>query len=252
MKKIRYYSSFDDDFEETKNQNYILPNNYKWIKKDLFSRIISGLTYGLAIIFGGIYCKLFLHIKIRGKRNLKGIKNGFFIYGNHTQPVGDVFIPALCAFPKRIYTLVSTANYGIPFIGKILPSLGALPIVNSLYGIKQLNEAINYRISQNHPIVIYPEAHVWEYYTDIRPFPDTSFRFPIKLNKLAFAMTVTYKKSKIFKKPITEVFIDGPFYAEGNTDKEKVRDLHEKIISKMMERSRNSNCRYIEYRQKEL
>ena len=252
MKKIRYYSSFDDDFEETKNQNYILPNNYKWIKKDLFSCIISGLTYGLAIIFGGIYCKLFLHIKIRGKRNLKGIKNGFFIYGNHTQPVGDVFIPALCAFPKRIYTLVSTANYGIPFIGKILPSLGALPIVNSLYGIKQLNEAIKYRISQNHPIVIYPEAHVWEYYTDIRPFPDTSFRFPIKLNKLAFAMTVTYKKSKLFKKPITEVFIDGPFYAEGNTDKEKVRDLHEKIISKMIERSRNSNCRYIEYRQKEL
>lgn len=247
MKKIRYYSSFTDDFEESANQNFELPENYEWIREDKISGFLSCLIYGLAVFFGGLYCKLFLHIKIKGRKNLKGVKEGFFIYGNHTQPIGDVFIPALCVLPRRIYTVVSTANYGIPLIGKILPFLGALPIVESLHGMKELNKAMEKRIEERHPIVIYPEAHVWEYYTDIRPFPDTSFKYPVKFHKPVFAMTVTYKRSKLFKKPIMEVFLDGPIYPEGDTLKEKTKNLHNAVSSVMKERSKESNFEYIKY-----
>ena len=248
--KVRYYNSFADDFEQSSNQNFQLPDNYKWVRTDIISKLLSGFIYGLAVVFGGIYCRCFLHMKIKGSKNVKGIKGGFFIYGNHTQPVGDVFIPALCVLPKRIYTVVSTANYGIPVIGKLLPFLGALPIVNSINGVKKLNNAMEYRLEKGHPIVIYPEAHVWEYYTEIRPFPDTSFRFPVKFDKPSFAMTATYKKSKLFKRPIMEVFLDGPFYPEGNTAKEKAIDLHQKIFNSLKQRSRNSNYNYIEYQAK--
>ena len=250
MKKVRYYSSFTDDFEESANQGFELPQDYKWVRTDALSKLLSGLIYGSAVILGGAYCKFFLHMKIRGRKNLKGVKGDFFIFGNHTQPVGDVFIPALCVLPKRIYTVVSTANYGIPIIGKILPFLGALPVVSSLHGIKELNRAIEQRLEKGHPIVIYPEAHVWEYYTDIRPFPDTSFRFPARLDKPSFAMTVTYRKAKLFKRPIMEVFLDGPFYPQGNTPKEKAMNLHDQIYSVMRERSKNSDFAYIEYKSK--
>lgn len=250
MKRVRYYSSFSDDFEQSANQDYALPKNYKWVRTDIFSKFLSGLIYGLAVIFGGLYCRCFLHMKIIGRKKLRGLKGDFFIYGNHTQPVGDVFIPALCVLPKRIYTVVSPANYGIPFIGKVLPYLGALPISDSLQGMKELNGAIAHRLNKNHPIVIYPEAHVWEYYTEIRPFSDTSFKFPVKLDKPSLAMTVTYKKSRLFKRPVMEVFLDGPFYPSGNTLKEKTADLHHKIYSTMKERSKNSNYSYIEYRAK--
>ena len=248
MKKVRYYSSFADDFEQSANQNFVLPGHYKWVRTDILSKFLSGFVYGLAVIFGGVYCRCFLHMKVKDRGTLKGIKGGFFIYGNHTQPVGDVFIPALCVLPKRIYTVVSTANYGIPVIGKILPFLGALPIVNTLQGVKELNNAMAYRLKKGHPIVIYPEAHVWEYYTEIRPFPDTSFVFPVKFDKPAFAMTVTYKKSKLLKRPNMEVFLDGPFYPDGNTAKEKTADLHQKVYKAMKVRSSNSNYQYIEYR----
>ena len=247
MRKTRYYSSFSDDFEKSVNQNFTIPDDYKWIKTSFLSRIISGIIYGTAVVFGGIYCNFFLHMKIKGRKNLKGIKSGFFIYGNHTQHVGDVFIPALCVLPKRIYTVVSPANYGIPIIGKILPYLGALPVIDSLSGIKKLNDAIEKRLEQKHPVVIYPEAHVWEYYTDIRPFPETSFRFPAKFNKPAFAMTVTYRKSKVFKRPVMEVFLDGPFYAEGENIKDKTQNLHSRVLSAMQKRSKNSNYSYITY-----
>lgn len=250
MKEVRYYSSYTDDFEESANQNYKLPDDYKWVRTDIVSKFLSGLIYGLAVIFGGAYCKLFLHMKVKGRKNLKGMKGDFFIYGNHTQPVGDVFIPALCVLPKRIFTVVSTANYGIPVIGKILPYLGALPIVDSLHGFKELNKAIEVRLKKNHPIVIYPEAHVWEYFTEIRPFPETSFKFPVKLNKPAFAMTVTYRKSKVFKRPIMEVFLDGPFYPQGDNSKEKTKNLHKQVMNVMKKRSKNSNYTYIAYKQK--
>lgn len=245
--KIRYYKSFTDDFSETANQNFVLPDNYKWIKKDFFSKLLSAVIYAIAVLFGEIYCRCFLHITFNGKKNFKKVKGGFFVYANHTQPLGDVFTPALAAFPKRIYTVVSTANYGIPVIGKILPYLGAIPIVNSLSGMKEFNKALEYRVQSGHPVIIYPEAHVWEYYTGIRPFSDTSFKPAVKLNKPVFAMTVTYRKSKFYKKPKSKVFIDGPFYPIGNTLKEKSENLYNQVLSCMKNRSLNSNFEYIKY-----
>ncbi len=250
--EVRFYNTFSDDFEQSADQNFKLPESYKWVRTDIVSSFLSGLIYGLAVIFGGLYCKCFLHLKVRGRKNLKGIKGGFYIYGNHTQPVGDVFIPALCVLPKRIYTVVSTANYGIRFIGRILPFLGALPIVNSIHGVKELNNAMEYRLEKGHPVVIYPEAHVWKYYTDIRPFPDTSFKFPVKFDKPVFSMTATYKKSKIFKKPVMEVFLDGPFYSVGNSIKEKAENLRDEVFSVMKERSGNSDFEYIKYKQNKI
>lgn len=247
VKEKRYYSDFSQDFEQSANQDFTLPENYKWIKTDILSKILSAIIYTLAVIFSSIYCKFFLHMKVSGRENLRNVKGGYFIFGNHTQPVGDVFTPALCAFPKRIYTIVSTANYGIPVIGKILPYLGALPIENSASGIKELNRAITKRLSDNHPIVVYPEAHVWEYCTLIRPYPSTSFKFPVKNDVPSFAMTVTYKKSKFFKRPTMQVFIDGPFFGTGDSLKEKAVNLHDTIFETMKMRSSYSDYNYIEY-----
>ncbi|MEE1187035.1 MAG: lysophospholipid acyltransferase family protein [Acutalibacteraceae bacterium] len=251
-REVRYYDSFTDDFEYTANQDFELPENYKWIRNGFFAKILSALIYAAALLFSSIYCKFFLHMKVTGRKNLKKVKGGYFIFANHTQPLGDVFIPALCAFPKRIYTLVGTANYGIPVIGKLLTYLGALPIVNTVNGLKQLNKAMEYRLKHGHPVTIYPEAHVWEYYTQIRPFNSTSFKFPAKLNFPSFAMTVTYKKSKLFKKPVMEVFVDGPFYPCKNSLKENAEYLNTEIFSVMTKRSKNSNFEYIKYKKKPM
>lgn len=247
-REVRFYREFTDDFEETAQQNFQLPDDYQWVKTDLLSKILSGLIYFLAIVFSSVYCPLFLHMSVKGRRNLKGIKSGFFIYGNHTQPLGDVFIPALTVLPRRIYTVVSPANYGIPVIGKILPYLGALPITDSVKGVKELSKAMEKRLKKFHPVVIYPEAHVWEYCTMIRPFPSTSFKFPVKIDVPAFSMTVTYRKSKLFKKPKMVVYLDGPFYGEGKSAKERAENLHQKVYNTMVSRSKESDFEYISYR----
>ncbi|MBO4693470.1 MAG: 1-acyl-sn-glycerol-3-phosphate acyltransferase [Clostridia bacterium] len=251
MREVRYYNDYTDDFSKSKNQSFKLPNDYEHIKTGFFSKLSSVVVYTLAIVFSSICLRIFLHLRFSGKNKFKKVNGGFFIYGNHTQSVGDVFIPALAAFPRRIYTVASTANYGIPVIGKILRPLGALPVIPTLKGISNLETAIKKRAEENHPIVIYPEAHVWDYYTGIRPFPDTSFKFPVKLDMPVFSMTATYKKSKFFKKPIINIIIDGPFYPEGETVKGKAQSLHDKVYESLTANAKQSNFSYIEYKKAE-
>lgn len=247
--EIRRYKSFDEDFAQTKNQDYKLEPDYKWLRLDFISKCKAKLVYGLAIVFSSVYCRVFLHLKIKGSKSLKLAKDtGGFIFGNHTQPVGDVFNPALAALPKRIYTIVSSANLGIPVLGRVLPYLGALPIADSVSGMKKLNEAIDYRLKQKALITIYPEAHVWEYCSFIRPFDETAFKFPVKFDKPSFCMTATYQKRRFFKKPRLTLYIDGPYYCDKTlSQKEQAKDLKERICRRMCNRSLETNCEYIKY-----
>ena len=250
--EVRYYKEYSDDFEVARDQDYKIPDSYEYIRHKPVERFLSGLIYSLAVIFGYPFCKLFLHARYKNRKAFRKAKGeGAFIFANHTQPVGDVFLPALACFPRRIYTVVSPANFTIPIIGKALPYLGALPLSDSLKGMKNFNNAIDKRIGEGKIITIYPEAHVWEYCTQIRPFSSASFRYAVRLSKPVFAMTVTYQKRKFGKKPRTTVYIDGPFYPDKSlTPRQQAEDLHKKVCDRMVLRSRHSIYSYIKYEKK--
>lgn len=246
--RTRYYKSFEDDFFQV-GKTYNLGKDYEYIKTGIGARFFSSLTYAVALAVSTVYCRLFLHVSFKGSKKLRSQKGGFFVYGNHTQPVGDVFNPALACFPKRIYTVVSVANLHLPVIGKLLPALGALPVPDTLSGMKNFKQAIEKRISDGHPVVIFPEAHLWEYYTGIRPFPDSSFSYPVSLDAPAFCLTTTYQKRRFGTKPKITVYADGPFYTDESIEnrRERTKDLHGRIYAQMRERAKESNYIYIDY-----
>lgn len=252
-RKIQYYNTLSDDVIDNGNQEFEVPPDYRWIRTDLLHRINSALVYGLACMIGFIYCKLVLRISIKNRKVLRNhTSNGYFVYANHTQPFGDVVLPAFLCPWKRIYTIVSPANLAIPVIGKILPALGALPIPNSIKQMKQFLDAVKQRIQQGHCVVIYPEAHVWRYYTKIRPFPPTSFRFPVETNSPVFVMTTTYRKSGWLARPKTTVYLDGPFLPDKMlSKKEQQQQLHDAVFSAMENRCKVSDYKYIIYQKKE-
>lgn len=127
--------------------------------------------------------------------------------------------------------------------------LAALIIPEKISQMKDFMKAVEYRIKQGRGVVIYPEGHVWPYYTKIRPFPDSAFRFPIKNKVPAFCMTVTYYKRKNKLKPGIKIYVDGPFFPDVTLSaKEQEKDLNKKIYNKMVQRSKNSNYEYIEYK----
>ena len=249
-KNTYYYKNYDEDLVKSKKQDYKLKENYKWIHNNIIYQICSSILYIVAYIGSFFYCKLFLHIKIKNRKILdKYKKQGYFLYGNHTQVIGDVFIPAHVCKNKRIYTIVSQANLGVVGIGRLLPMLGAIPIPNTIKDTKKMWEAVIKRINQKKCVVIYPEAHVWPYYTKIRPFPKTSFKFPVYCDTLSFAMTTTYCKRKFGNKPKIIIYIDGPFIPDSNLgEKAREEKLCKEIYNCMQKRSKNSTYEYIEYK----
>lgn len=250
MKKIYYYDDFDSDVVKSKNQEYVLKTNYKWINKNIFYVIWSYVIYWIFLLISFFYIKLFLHVSIKNRKVLKG-KCNYYLYINHTQEVGDAFIPPFITRYKRPFYVVNKANLGIPVLGKLLPLLGAIVIPDGIHDMLKFREALKF-YGDKHPIIIYPEAHVWPYYTKIRPFKNSAFQLAIEEKKEVYSATITYKKSKIFKKPKIVVYVDGPFYVDNSlTKKEKSNTLAKIVRDKMIERSKMSNVEYVIYKKKD-
>ena len=139
------------------------------------------------------------------------------MYGNHTNVPADAFIPNMLSFPQNCYVVVNSENVAVKGTQNIMMMLGAIPIPDSFNGMKNFIGAIEKRSVQKSMIMIYPEAHIWPYYTKIRPFIDVSFKYPVSLEIPAFCITNTYvargkKKDKI--KMVT--YVDGPFFPNKN------------------------------------
>ena len=124
--------------------------------------------------------------------------------------------------------------------------LGAVPIPSSIRGMGKYRKGIEKLIEMKHVIAIYPEAHIWPFYTDIRPFGTESFHYPIDLNVPCFSFTNIYIKRTlgIIKMPKVRTYIDGPFYPDINLDKkERIIKLRDEIYSAMKKRV-NENPKY--------
>ena len=242
--KTQYYDEYSDDFVTSAKQDFKLKDNYKWLNKSIFYKIISRILYFFAYIFAVIYCKLILHVTFKNKEILKK-QEGYYLFGNHTQPIGDVFTPAHICKGKRIYVIANSNNLKVKIIGGLLPILGILPIPDTAKQMKDFMKAVKQRAVERNCIVIYP------YYTKIRPFPTTSFKFPVEADTKSFAVTTTYQKRKWGKKPKITVYVDGPFKIDEKLGKKENQEkLCNEIYDCMKKRSKESTYEYIEYRRK--
>ncbi|MBQ9485440.1 MAG: hypothetical protein IJU83_01230 [Clostridia bacterium] len=79
--------------------------------------------------------------------------------------------------------------------------LGALPVAGDIETTKKMVDAINYYNKKGNNITIFPEAHIWPYYTSVRPFKESSFYYPVKLQAPVVAFFTAYSKpTGLFKK----------------------------------------------------
>lgn len=248
--KVRYYDSdMKNDYIKNKENKTKIDGNYKYIHSNLLWNLFSFLAYRIiATPIAYLYMKLKFDFKVENKEVLKkSKKEGYFLYINHTQMIGDAFSPTLINFPKKTYVVVNKDNINLPFWGNIIKLLGPLPIPDDIEAGKNFLKAIKKIIEKKGVIVIYPEAHLWDYYTQIRDFGSSSFKYPIETKAKAFSVTVTYKKRKK-KVPQIVAYIDGPFISDKNLNiKEKREDLRNKVFDEMTKRAKNNNVEYIKY-----
>ncbi len=251
-KEIIYYEDeLNEEFSTAKIEPRKIDENYKYIHKNVIWNICSFLVQNvLSLPIKYLYAKIKFKTKCIGKEKLKPYKKqGYFIYGNHTQAFADTFLISNSIFPKRNYLIVNPENVSMKFLGNFVQMLGAIPIPSNKEAMKNFLSTIENRIKKGYAITIFPEAHIWPYYTKIRPFKSVSFKYPVKLGTPTFCMTNTYQKyGKNGDKVKIVSYIDGPFFPnEGLNIKEQQENLRKKVYEKMVERSKNSNIEVIEY-----
>ena len=252
MKTIYYTDPLHDDFANNGIQSRPLPEDYTYISSDPLRRSVDFLFYHcVAIPLVYVYQKVRFREKIVNRRALfPYLLSGFYLYGNHTRAAGDAFTPNMISFPRKAYIVTSSDAVAIPGVRQLVASLGGLPLPDTLAGMRKFRDALAKR-SRHGCICIYPEAHIWPYYTGIRPFPATAFRYPVEYNKPVFAFTVTYQKRKHQFFPKTVVYIDGPFFPDpALTTRENSAMLREKIYTTMLKRSERSNYERYHYVQR--
>ncbi len=249
MRTYFYTDEVNDDFAFAyiRKQTEI-KDDYKYINKNILFMILEFIVYRIIMTtIAFLSCKR-RHIKIKNKKIVKKEKGKYFLYGNHTQVPGDAYIPNLIGFPRKSFIVVNPDSLSVKGTAWFIKMSGSLPTPTHTKGLKNFMDAMDKRVSNSHPIVIYPEAHLWPYYTKIRPYKSTSFRYPIKFDKPAYCFTTTYKKRKLSKKPKITVYVDGPFYYNKDLSiKEAELELRNQVYECMKKRSELSNYEYYKY-----
>ena len=116
----------------------------------------------------------------------------------------------------------------------IVQMLGAIPLANTIEGTRQFLAAMHRRLKRGQAVMIYPEAHIWPYYNSIRPFPDTSFAYPVREQLPVVAAAVVYRKRKLLRAlpPRITVVVSDPFYPDPALPPRSARrDLHKKVYN---------------------
>lgn len=246
-KTIYYKDELNDDFAGTKIKTKPVDKNFKYIRKSFIWKFFSWVFYYLiAVPIVAFYCFVIRGVKIKNKKAVKrarkGRKEGIFFYCNHTY-ILDPFNVNMVSMPYRNQILASLDTFSIKGLKSIVQMLGAIPVPKDIATLRKLNNAIEYNIKHKKNIAIYPEAHIWPYYTGVRPFRDASFSYPVNLNSPVVAVFTAYSKPtglfKKLRKTNMTLIVSDPIYSDPEkSKKEAKKELRDKVYEFMCDCSK--------------
>ena len=253
MRIIYYENELEDDFSKTVITPKKIDGGYKYLGGPFRKLGRLFWYYIVAKPIAYIFLKVKFGHRIVNKECLKEAKDtGYFLYGNHTNPMADALIPTMLTHPRGAYVIVHPANVSMPVLGKLTPTLGALPLPDNKEASRNFTYSLDKLMRKKSCIAIYPEAHIWPYYTGIRNYDDAAFRYPVKYQVPVYAFTNTYQRRIYRKTPRMVTYVDGPFYPEKELSvKEQRIKLHQQVMKSMKMYCKKSNIELIKYIRKE-
>lgn len=220
-KKVVYYQDEknDDFFNMNKEdlKQVDVDRNYNYLPKSFVFKFLSFIFYYIiALPLLTVANLVLFRTRTKGRKNIKNLKNqGFFVYANHTNYKDAWVTPISVARFRKNYVIAEKTAVRIRFVGQLVKAGGGLPVADTPTGLKNLSKAIETIINKKQIVTIFPEAHIWPYYTGVRPFPSTSFRFAAKTGAPAVPVAIAYKQKWFLgdiRKPRQVVYIGKPVF----------------------------------------
>lgn len=252
-KKVIYYNdALTDDFAGTHITKTVVDETFPYIHKSRLWKITADIVYyGIAFPLVWFFERVILGMRFVNKNAVKQCKDTpYFLYGNHTGWY-DAFTPNLISLPRRNRIIVAADTVSIKGLRSIVQMLGAVPIPTTVRGMKKFVQTVD-SFHKDCTLTIYPEAHIWPYFTGVRPFPDTSFGYAVKHNSPVFAFFTAYTAPKGLlgwcRKANMTVYVSDPIYPDPNlSPREARKDLRDKVYAFMAEKSQLSDYEVYQY-----
>jgi 1-acyl-sn-glycerol-3-phosphate acyltransferase len=210
------------------------------MKKVIFSIFSNVLYYGIAFPILNIVIKIIYNLKIEGKENIKNLKSGAVTVSNHVLVLDCAMIGLACGKRKVCYT-VQEKSFKIPFVGKLIKLLNAIPIPIKIEDKKDFIREVDMRLQKGKIVHFYPEGSLIPYHDKIREFRKGAFDFATKNQVPVVPMVFQFREPKgirkVFKrkKDVTLTILK-PIMCEENSKelKEKVyKEICNKNVTKM-------------------
>ena len=257
QKVVFYHDELNDDFAGNGINTKKVPNNFRYINNSILFRINSWLLRFLFAIPLLWLANLFIfRPKVVNKKLLKQLRRkGYYVYSNHVLPYDPVVLPIKTQASKKMIIIAGPDLFSInPFVTWLVKHFGAIPTPNQDAEMcENFCECLSWNVKKGHRVLIFPEAHIWPYYNDIRSFKAASFRYPVTDNAPVVVATTTFKKRKGNRKPNPIVYLDGPFYPDTSLSQhDQIKELRDQVYNAMKWRAgQDGNFEYIKYVKKE-
>ncbi|MBQ9388324.1 MAG: 1-acyl-sn-glycerol-3-phosphate acyltransferase [Lachnospiraceae bacterium] len=253
--RVIYYSDeLNDDFAGNDIKTSVVDGSFVFEHKNIFWRIAEFVIYYIIVVpLIWLFMKVYHGFKIKNRRIIRThSKRGYLLYANHTQTF-DSFLPAIASFPKKGFVIANPDAVSIPLIRNLVLMLGCIPIPTAHSGMRGFLDRVYGIIERKGSITIFPEAHIWPYYTKIRPFIDVSFRYPVKADVPVIPMVTTYRKRRglfaLCKRPAMTVTVCEPIFPNTTLpQREAIKKLRDETYEAMKKVSEtNENIEYVKY-----
>ena len=253
-KRVIYYrDAANEDYAGTNIDTQTVGAEFPFAPNSVLWRGLAFIAYYvIAIPLVFLCCYVFCGFRVKNRKAIRRIrKSGFFLYANHSH-FTDAFLAPILAFPKRAFVIVNPDTVSIRGLRSFVQMVGAIPIPQGLKAMAPFFAAVKLRAEQKCCISVFPEAHMWNYCTFLRPLKSGSFRYPVLLHLPSVAVAVTYQKRKLplFKSPRRTVFVSDPFYPDDAlSQKEAQRKLQDDVETFLQDKlDAYSDYAYYEYR----
>ncbi|ANZ60114.1 hypothetical protein [Secundilactobacillus paracollinoides] len=232
-----------------KQQHQKLAANFKWVHTNPCYRVLASVIYRLFQFIGWCYWRLWRGVRIKNRDVLTPFRHtGIVLYGNHTQPVGDVFMPMIVTGAHRVDTLAAPANLGVPVIGKVVP-MGALIVPSDFHQMPAFAKAIATRLNQHRAKHGLSRSPCLALLYRNSALLTATFHYPVAAKAPTFAVTTTYQASRWRHHPAMTVFVDGPFFPDTTLrPAQQQEQLCQQVTDQLKIRARENNTtEYIHY-----
>lgn len=235
--------NFDDKVlfnKQKKKKSYeLIDDKYKYKKNWLVCTWQFILYYFIAKPLFLFYGKVFLGIKVYGKKKIKHIKGGAITVSNHVHFLDFSIATNFIGGFRRSHIISNKENFDVPFAGKLAAAYGVMPLPDTPKAKINFYNQVNEFLKKGRFIHLFPEASMWPYYTQLRPFKRGAFHFSSRNNLPVIPYVLVFRKSKGFerifrRKPRISVYICDPIYPNLELNKkEQNLDLQRRTYAEM-------------------